>query len=350
MASLVDIGGWILMSDFPSSAYARYGNELPTGTYNLTTTSQKLAWILQSSETGSVSRIGIHVQTLTTSQGLTMRLESVGSDGNPTGTLLNAGSTGAVSSLSTTTPTFVTLDTACPVTKGQVIAVVVAYTSTAGDIRIEWTGRYVQTAFPYLREYNGSAWIKHEGTACVFIELSYGNRLVTNNVAGIHTDGVGNVNEGTLSSSKITMPFTCRIIGLAAAVIMEGQTGPSDLNLITDMEILVLNLSDTVLTSTRMFGATYRPGSRGPLLLYFQTPIILTADTTYRCAIKLYDHSESDPGVTLQGYKSGPDPSVALDFSPFRKNCILSENTAGTWLEQDYSRTSIYPIIDQVGV
>jgi hypothetical protein len=350
MASLVDIGGWIPLSDCASSACARFGDELPYGTYQLNAANQRLAWIIQSPENGEISRLGIHLYVITDSQSLDIRLESVGSDGNPTGTLVSAGSEGSVAALTLSAPTFAILDSPCTVTRGQVIAVVVLWTSTVGNIRIEWTGRFVQTAFPYLREHNGTSWVKHQGTATVFVEFSNGHRAANNNLAGIYTD-TASIVEGFESAAKITMSFPCRTIGMAVGCIIEGITGPSDLNLITDMEAVLYDSNSTVLASSRMFGATYKAVTRGLLLLYFETAVNLNAGSTYRFAVKLYDHSEPDPGVTFAGYKnfSASGPSDGLDFAPFKRNYIKSERSGGAWTDIDYFRTHIVPIIDQVG-
>jgi hypothetical protein len=266
---------------------------------------------------------------------------------------------GSIADLVTTTPVYATLGTPCAVTKGQVFAVVVIWTSAVGDIRIEWIGRRSQVAFPYLREFNGASWVKHEGTATVFVEFSGANRMANNNVAGTYSDGSPtSVSETVEVASKITMPFTCRVIGCAVCSIIEGSGGPSDLDITTDMEIVLYDNDDTVLASARGFGATYRHVARGMLLLYFDTSVassvIVTAGSTYRFAVKLYDHVEPDPGVTLSGYRSGVGvgEAVGMGFATFRTNYIASQRSSGggAWTDLADVRTCIIPILDQIGI
>ena len=359
MGTLVDIGGWMVLHDYASSRDAVTNGEYPLGVKRFGSAGNKLAWIVQAPKSGEITRLGIQVIVITTSQSIDVRVEPVGTDGNPTGSLYAAGSSGAIASVTNSDPVFATLSVPCFITAGAVFAVVVSWTGTVGDFEIEWDGRSVNVGFPYLREYTGGAWTKIEGTCCVFVEYSGGDRVSCNTTHGFMSDGVGNdlavgsVDEGGV---KFLVPFTCRVIGIAMTSIIEGITGPSDLNIITDMEITLYDANSVVLANGRSYGATYNPVARGQLIFFFDSSpspaVVLIPNTLYRLTVRLYSHAETDPGISMSGVTTfNTGTGLGMDFSTFQRDWIWTHRAnGGSWTDRAWSRACFYPVIDQLGL
>jgi hypothetical protein len=118
----------------------------------------RLAMVFQSPRTGTIDSIGFATGTVITSQSLDVRLETVGTNGHPTGTLATAGATGAEATPASNTMYDVSLGTGHAASAGDRLAAVVQFTSTVGSLQLVSSvcdNLISGHLFPYI-DFNGS--------------------------------------------------------------------------------------------------------------------------------------------------------------------------------------------------
>lgn len=299
-----------------------------------------VAAVFQAPSAGSVTKIGFLVVSCSANATVDVRLETVGADGNPTGTLVSAGAnvnhnitTGMVNAWQE-----VTLGTAGTVTKGQLIAIVISNTVSAGTFVLGMANNGLQqTQLPFQSVFTAS-WTK--SVTPIVCGMVLGG--VWARIPGLYpARAMGGTTFGSTSTPdergmKITLPFKARAIGLWFCDLATNTSSAFSFKVYDD--------ADTVLVNT-VWDADYRSSlnAYGRTLFMFDSAITLEANRAYR-ATKVPSSTNT---VAVQ-FIDVNDSTImnALDMGA---SCVSTSRTdAGAWTDTATTRILMGWILDQV--
>jgi hypothetical protein len=250
---------------------------------------EKAAMIVPCTKTGNFKKIRWAGGAVTTSGDLEVRVETVSlTDGNPTGTLVDANLTVTVT-VTTTTEQEAVFATAAQVTAGTLIAIVIqrnAGSSFAGNVTYAnnaWGAGNTLLGFTYVAANIAGAWTKDDLAPNICIEYDDGTRMVTPFFHYMSAPVTSDAwNDTTAGGDRIGLrfkpPFKCRLFGMGCVIDNDG-----------DFEALLYDTDGaTILASTSVLDAQQREsaGSVGSIsFLPFTTSVVLTAGSFYRVVI-----------------------------------------------------------------
>jgi len=143
---------------------------------NIDAAGEKLAIIFWVSEPGRISGLRFMLSLVTTGATLRISLQDVGSDGNPDGTMDQSG-TVSVADTDDFMPKSVVFDSPRHVKRGDLLACVIEFDSTVGNLAIQ-TGNvssFVRhAAWAYVRHFFSSAWNNNSGLPWLSLDLDGG--------------------------------------------------------------------------------------------------------------------------------------------------------------------------------
>lgn len=242
---------------------------------------EKAGFVFRVPRTGTIDRIGFTTRAVTTAQTLRGGLETTDTTNYlPTGTQYGGSAVGTQAS--PVADTFYEIILAAPATavKGDIIAIVVQFDSTAGNLvigKIDNEGGQSQTSFPYVVGFTTS-WAKNSGGVGMHsVRYSDGvyepvgqciptsPRIDTFFNNGSAADEMGN---------RFTVPAPMRTPGIFSGV----NHGAAALD-------YVLYEGSTVL-STISIAAGLSAAGTGYETLYWDSPITLSPGTVYRLVVK----------------------------------------------------------------
>jgi len=186
----------------------------------------KVATILQAPKTGTIDRVCWRTLTVTTGDTVDVRLETVGTDGHPTGTLLGTNTSGSTSVNAADDNVWfeTTLTAGASVTKGDVFAIVHSFAGS-GNMQITQITPHSGTAlfqFPYCDNHNGTSWSKSQqrwGCGAVrYSDTTYpytpGLVPVANGTASFGAHAYMSTSSPDEYGNKMTVPFGCKVAGV----------------------------------------------------------------------------------------------------------------------------------------
>lgn len=346
--SLGGAGGGAVLADIGTSlmvpgVWGLNHNVVPSVS-NLTVSANNIiANVLQVPAGTSLSKVGFIVVSCSANATVDVRIETVGADGNPTGTLVSAGAnvnhnitTGMVSAWQE-----VTLGTAAVVTPGQLIAVVISNTVSAGTFVLGQPSNATgQFQFPYCDVFTAS-WSKTTANpmlSAVMIDGAWARVPSVWPASSLSNVTFGSTSTPDERGNKITLPFKARAVG---AWFMNLYTNTS-----SAFNYKVYDDADTVLVNEAWDG-DYRSNlnSTGRTIFYFDSPIELTKDAAYR--LTMVPSSTNTVGISRIGVNASAYMS-ALDLGG---SCIETSRTdAGAWTDTGTARLFMGWILDQIGV
>lgn len=164
-------------------------------------------------ESGSITHVVFRTGTVTTSQSLTVTLETVGSDGNVSGTMYGGSTGGTVASVASNTYYEVALGTPATATAGDLVGVRIAYTSAIGNLNINSVS-YSSSASGYMVCYTGSV-NKYQMTP--FVRFRYGSTYPMMNAhPSLPSQILFNSGSATnVYGNEFTITTPVRVVGLA---------------------------------------------------------------------------------------------------------------------------------------
>lgn len=125
-------------------------------------TADRLAFVFYVPKDGTIEGLVFGTGTVTTSQSLDIRLETVdAATGHPTGTLAATGTSGTQASVGSSTQYLVALGTTYAAQAGDKLAFVIQFTSTAGNLKISaahQSNSVITQAFPYVDHNADASW------------------------------------------------------------------------------------------------------------------------------------------------------------------------------------------------
>ena len=183
---------------------------------------EKSGHIFQAPKTGTIDRVCFRTSTVTTGDTVDVRLETVGSDGMPSGTLVGTNTNASKAILTTDDNVWfeVTLTAGASVTKGQHIAIVVVMGAGGGNVQIS---RVVPTlgsngGRAYTALYTGASWAIQQSSAPIgAVRYSDGTYPYTPNLYPHSAQTSASYNNGVSGDehyNRIVLPFTCKIGGI----------------------------------------------------------------------------------------------------------------------------------------
>jgi hypothetical protein len=260
-------------------------------------TGQYASWVMSAPRDMVVSHIGLTPGTVTASGILDLRIETVGTDGIPTGTLWDnptdttnkvtaAGQGVGGASLASNTWSLWALTGAATITKGQIFAVKFASGGSGTSVVIQRLNNNSNVNFgmPYFYNDTGSP-AKAAGRPCVFAlgssETSFYNLSAAIPVSAAYAT-LSTFNSGSdpnAAGVRFQVPFKCRCVGL--------NVSPG--TAVGDFNIMIQNDSNTEFgsSSTLMEGDRFSVAAAPPRnRVFFDTAVTLEKDTWYRAVIE----------------------------------------------------------------
>ncbi len=322
---------------------------------------EKVGWVLKMPFAGTIARIGIRIGAVTSAQSLDVRLEMVSATtGLPTGTLWAVNTSGALASPTADTWFWVTLTAEATVAIGDVIAVVVQFTSTTGNLEV--TSSYFsgtlpklghEGGLPYLVAWTTGAWLKQAAAAAgamnVAIELDNGQRPYVSTVPAAGTSLIntwGPAADYNEKGNKFILPFPCKVSG--AMVRIHGAGAFFDIALYSSADVQLARLftqdSDWQSPAT----TTQEPA----VPFFFSSEVTLNAYEMYRLIVSPnvssspinVEEIELDSPETLQAMPGG----LSFRKTERRDDSSTGAGPFGAWDIDPANakrRMFVYPII-----
>lgn len=304
---------------------------------------EKAAFILQAPKTGLIRKVHFRVGTVTTAQDTDVRLETVSTtDGNPTGTLFGTTTQATVTAASITSNAWITtpaLTADASVTKGDIIAVVIAPTGTPSYNVSTVTGMVASSAptgFPYGAHFTAS-WAKLGEEILVALEYSDSSFAYSPHnfpVTSMSVATTYNVDSTPDENGlKFTLTAPVRVSGAWIAVDRDGDCD------------VVLYGSDgaTVLASVSLDKDIDQSTTPRLSMVMFSSSVSLLANTAYRLVIK----PTTVTSLTLYGLTV--NAASLLDQMGGGQALHLTTRTdSGAWTDTTTSRPHLGLIIDGI--
>lgn len=291
---------------FPSIIPWISQNSIATAGSAIDASGEKFAWIFRVPKTGTIDRIRFTTSNVSSSQDLSVSLQTVSAtDGFPTGSAYGGSSTETVAGPASSTIYTVTFATPASATKGDMVAVVIEFVSTVGNVQIlGGTTGFTSSNAVYGALYTTS-WAK---TSNALLTVLYDDD--TTEFVGcppaIASGPSRSFNNGSTPDEnglRMKMPFGGRAVGIHGWV---QQTAARDTSY-----ILYSDAGTALATIAPDFDMS---GSRlGWFTYLFDSPVTLTKDTWYRLM-----------------YRPDTANSITIPFFTFTDNYEL-----GQWFGQD---------------
>lgn len=325
------------------------------GTITFDATNDKLAWVGQAVVTDAVKKVTFRTGTLTTGCTMEIRIETVGADGKPTGTLWGANTNGTVAVSAATTQYTVTLTSNASVNKGDIFAIVLQYNSGSipnFTVTIQPTsmtgsdsphfpnkvfsnggaayGTIAATSYQMFVEYNTNGIMRHPGLS------PFVGGPPLNNVTS-----ASNPNEYAL---RFQVPFKCRCNGayVALANISAGadytvSLWPASSSVIGDALATIAMDGDLTETTTR----------DGYMFVVWASPVILLPNTTYYLGWRADTANNAAPILFTVG-AAGDMAAAPGGVQCYQSARNWSGGTAGAWTDTTTSLPAYGIAIDQL--
>lgn len=155
-----------------------------TGEFNglagfaLSSGSQRHAWVVCAPKSGNITHVAFMLTTVTTDVSLDMRIETVGTDGNPTGTLWATNTKGTSPTTHSINIIYdVALTANATVNMGEYFAIVMQFTNSgdAGNVTVAdgvSSNTYIGGRIPYNVRHNGTSYTKDDLYPFIRIKMS----------------------------------------------------------------------------------------------------------------------------------------------------------------------------------
>lgn len=306
--------------------------------HQINATDEKVAGIFRIPKDGTISDLIFTVGALTTPQTLRVGIETVDSSGNPTGIQYGGSAVGTVTPTANT-QFEVSLGTDATVTAPDLVAVVIQFDSTVGDLNI--TGMDVpggsRQGFPYINFYTTS-WAKQQG-GIVNMGIKYDDGSYEYTGALLLETNVGQQFNNTSTPDErglyFSLPGPFRIYGFWMVADIDNNAD------------IILYDSDG---STELTSLSLTSGPRGATAtqfynMPFASPQVLLANTNYRLILKPTSASNIDMRyITLNS-------SLASIMAMWPGGTTVhwtSRTDAGSWTQDTARRPLMGLLCDQM--
>lgn len=332
--SLVGISGRIFLPSYFSRLAGTHG----FGSQIIDAAGEEHAVIFRVPKTGNLSHLLFRVGSVTSAQTLRVGLETVdATTGFPTGTAYGSMVVGTQASPSANTLYEVALGTAASATDGDVVAMVVEFDSTVGNLQLSmFSGiRDMNQGLPYAALYTGT-WAKQSDlnmTPIIGVKYDDGSYHFVGGMVGQTASSATFNNTSTPDErgNVFTLDAPVRVCGLWGAI------SPT-----ANCDLVLYNSSDTVL-ATVSIDADQVAGTTMRLVHGFFDPVSL-AIGTYRVVVK--PTTASDVNISYISVNSNGQ----FGCNAAGEKVVLTTRTdAGAWTNTSTEQVShLGMIIDQI--
>lgn len=336
--ALVSLNG---LMRWPGLVSALVTPALATEQSVLDSAGEYLAYVFQAKEDMVISHVGFRPGAVAGSPTVDVRIETVGTDGIPTGTLWATNSNIVSATLVSNTFALSALTASATITKGQWYAVKIVLSTGTSVIVSRFSGpRAAWTNSPYvITNVSGSAVksisasghciaLGSSATAFYCVENSFPASTVTNS----NFNNTSSARRGL----RFQVPFICR----AAGISFWNSTSAGDFNAV------IYDDAGTELSSssTAVDGDNSALSTAGAMSAIFDSPVELTPGTWYRAAIE----PSSATNVSLS---VATLPSLNYRSAwPHGLNAHYTTYVASSWTDSATDQLPLMDIlIDQLG-
>jgi hypothetical protein len=290
---------------------------------------EKVAFIFPVPKSGDIRKVSFRLGLVTTGQTLKASLQDVDlTTGDPDGSIDQSG-TVAVANNDDNTWKTVTFGADRTVTRGDLLACVLEFDSTVGNLAIE-----VNSLNPYANVYVDhftAAWVKQARGPQLVIEYSDGSFApILGASAGTQTSR--DYNNGSTPDEialRFSFPFPVRVMGAGFYGRLSGDCD------------LVLYDQTTALDSVSLDSNVNQPASDGKFVGVFATSFDAAAATAYRLAVK------PTSGTNVRLHTMDFSAAGHQDQMPGGDDCFWSERTdAGAWSDTTTRRPMIFLVVE----
>jgi len=328
-------GGGLLLPHF----YGACRRDIHGGGVTIDASGEKAGFVFAVPKTGTIDRVGFTTRAVTTAQTLRAGLETTDTTNYlPTGTQYGGSAVGTQASPAANTFYEVTLGTGASATKGDIIAIVVQFDATVGNLvigSIDNESGGANTSFPYVAAYTTS-WAK-VNTAVGMHSVRYSDGTYEHVGQCVPTSPRDDTffNNGSAADeigNRFTLAAPCRVAGIFSGV-----------NHISAAVDYVLYEGTTAL-GTISVPAGLQAASTGYEHFYFSSPLTLSAGTVYRLVVKPTTTSNANVREAIMLN------AAMLDMLPGGSDWYkTSRADAGSWTDTDTRRIwALGLLIDQI--
>lgn len=298
------------------------------------TATDKYGWVFQVAKTGNIRKLHIRINTFTSNATLDLRLETIdATTGYPTGTLWGATTNNTIAITATGWYT-VTMTADAAVTKGDIVAFVIAQTGSGNVAPCFWSGTTMIRGFPYTVSNQGS-WAKLQGWHGIGA-VEYDDGSVKESTGLLPWKTVDSTVYGSASSPntrglRFKLPFPVRLRGLwVDGIVTVG--GSLSIKLYDSDGVTALR----TVTYDTDFNALSTTGLR---LFEFSSDVDLLANTYYRIAI-----APATTNFTL--FEATHNSAALMDGFGIGQNGHLTTCAGTPTAEADWTQTlTTWPFI-----
>lgn len=332
-----DVGGYIMLP----SPWGLNHNVTPAVANSTVAANNISAVIMQAPVAGALSKVGFLVVSCSANATVNVRIETVGADSNPTGTLVAAGANvnHNITTAMSNAWQEVTIGTPPTLTQGQLIAVVISNTVSAGAYVLGTVNSGItQVHFPFSSLFTASWARSVTPQICgVYIAGAWRNVPGIWPVKAIAATSYGSTSTPDERGMKITLPRAARAIGVWFQDIVANTSSAFNFK--------VYDSAGNTLVD-KAWDADYRTSlnAHGRHVFLFDSSLSLIAGESYRVT-----RLPSTTNTVGFGYVDVNDASImnALDLGA---NCISTSRTdAGAWTDTDTTRLLMGWVLDRIG-
>ncbi len=311
-----------------------------TSSLTLDASDEKVAFVFTIPKSGTISKLGFRTGTVTTAQTLRVGLYTVDSSGNPTTTQYGSSAYGTQSSPASNTAYTVSLATPATATRGDKVAIVIEYDSTAGSLAVFCQQYGYNNYGNYLSEFKDPTWTKSTKNAVHWIEYSDGSYYPITWFAASVMSGNYLYNSGSSPDEygiKVRMPFSGLLYGVGINIY--GAMG--------DYSIKVYDEFSNLLGSQAYGGYWTSIGSSiGYAVIIFASPIKLRAGRVYRVTMM----PDSATNVRLYYATILPATAAGMDGWSGGQDVVQTSRTdGGAWTDDSTTRPHIHLLLYGLG-
>jgi len=304
---------------------------------------EKVALILQVPASGSIAKIGFITGTVTTGQTAKASIQTVdAATGAPTGNDYGGSAAGTVvvANADDTKWILVTLATPATAVRGDVVALVVEWDSTAGDMYVATTALYINSVMPYSTSYVTGAWVR----AATYYQAMI---IPVYNVSGTDTcyyipcvypatfgGGVRYCSSTVYVGNKFTPPANCQLTGVYIR-------GPSTA---VDTTVALIDTDGSTVLASQTIDKDYVGTANSEAHVLFATPQVLQANGAYRIVV----YTASATTCLIYGSVLA-SATVAKATYPLGNYLDGTYGAPGSWTAEAHIIYTVYPIVDGWG-
>lgn len=293
-----------------------------------------MCFVFQALEDMVISHVGWRTGTASGSPTADTRIETVGADGLPTGTLWAANTNIVSGTLTSLTWTLHALTASATIAKGAFFAIKIVYASGTSIIVQRMTNVPGSNSnVPYTVTNTSGAPVKAAASHNANIALGSSTtafysalRCFPTNVVTLNT--FSNSVAGAKRGLRFQVPFACRCAGIA----WYNSTSVGDFN------ATLYDDAGALLESIAVEGDKSAALAAMPMVAIFDTPVELSIGTWYRAVLE-----PSSATVITLGFSTMPSVDY-LDAWPHKANAHYTTfTTAGGWID---TATDSLPYLD----